>query len=109
MIWHRGSNGERRNRVAGLWYAADEEYAAFYGGEVESIDDAGLRVLDLTEMGVGGEWDEETETCEPEVYDRVERMAAKLSRRYDAVRCLQWHADYSEEPQDTLFIFTREA
>jgi hypothetical protein len=101
MIWYRGDDGDGSNG-AGRWYAADREYAEFYGSVI-ALDDAGLRVLDLTAMGVGGGWDDD-ETYAPEVYDRVERLAKKLARRYDAVRVMQWHHDYSSAPQDTLLI-----
>lgn len=106
MVWYRGDDGTGGRNGAGTWYAADREYAAFYGQAVVELDDTGLRVLDLTAMGVGGEITEDGEQ-EREVYQRVERLARKLSRRYDAVRVLQWHADYSAEPQDTLLVLPR--
>jgi hypothetical protein len=108
MIWYRGDNGNGGSG-AGTWYAADREYAEFYGRVVE-LDDADLRVLDLTSLGVGGEIDDEGEV-ESETYQRVERVTKRFGRRfarhYDAVRLIQWHVDYDGEGQDSLLVLPR--
>lgn len=101
MIWYRGDRGDGGGdgdgRGWGTWYAASRHYAEFFGPveQVKLPDD--LDVLDLRGLGVGDSSDE--------TYLRVERLAPKLAQRYDAVRVIQWHADYSAEPQDTLLVF----
>lgn len=94
MKFYRGTNGDMAHDY-GEWYAAAREYAEFFGGDITTITDDGMDVLDLRGMGVGGEYP---------THMRVQDAAQRLAWRYDAVRVLQFHSDYGTV-EDTLLVF----
>lgn len=114
MTWYRGeTDGRDAYATAGVWYAADREYAAFFGA-VSEHDLSGLRALGLTGLGVDPEPEEVADAApgapehsDCEIYLWAERADVQAWLReagYDAVRLLQWHADYSGDPQVTLLV-----
>lgn len=107
MQWFRGDNGSG----LGSWYTANREYAEFFGA-VTTIEIPELDILDLTHYGVG---EEETVVDEPglpayreyEMYQYVERADVRESARaqgFKAIRVLQWHAEFGDEPQDAIIL-----
>ena len=104
--WYKGGKWEGRG-----WLAAAKEYAAFFGPTTAVEVPPGDDILDLRYMGVSPRGDEDYDLLRSlgmraldDVYMSVETAPESLRDRYRAIRCLQWHADYSDDVQDTLFV-----
>lgn len=135
MRLYRGdtSRPERPELTAGTWLTDDAEVATWYGcaHQYDLRDD--LKVLDLTDLGVGGVYGTD-EDADAEYVERVEdalreagidpeplfcghtelyMMAedrkfqeAARAAGYEAVRLMQWHADKDDEEYEAVLLLT---
>lgn len=117
MRLYRGDSGS--GAEGATWYAADPDYAAFFGAlsEIEVDADA---ILDLRHLGVANEADDGYDDARAEIdaldlpeyrdvelylwAERENVQAALREAGYRGVRLMQWHADYADGPQDTTLI-----
>jgi hypothetical protein len=125
--WYRGDKQQSSPR-AGQWWTRDKDYAAFYGPAI-SVHQRPVNYLDLTHLGVDAGNDRQRlaqsldgtglhpdiakHYIHDELYQWAEHPKVQEAARqagYDGVAVKQWHADYSDEPHDSLlFVNTPKA
>ena len=134
--YYRGdtSRPERPELTAGTWLAESSDVAAWYGA-AHRYDIPALRLLDLTDLGVGGDMTEDEDGSmvpDPVYVERVEDAlrehgleptfdvpvelymllenadfrAAALAAGYEGVRAMQWHAEMDDEPYVAVMLLT---